>query len=160
VEGRRREAQLVSLGAVFVFMLTIGIGPLVVLGHRGPWVGDAWMLPAGLVVVGAFSLAVLVRAQKLRSGESILSGRFGLVIAVVALAVLLGVGGLFVAAIADGQADRTPARVRFGGPIAVGLGIAYLVRRIHANLTGRDVAPAVEPVDDEGGEEDDPSDDS
>jgi hypothetical protein len=135
-----KESQIVSLVAAIVVMIAIAIGPILVFAHRGDWTLADLVCPACVGVGGAFSLAVLVRAQSLRPGESILSGRFGLVIACVSLAVVGLLEGVIVVGLLTGELTGAPPHVRLGGPIALGAAFAYLARSIHANLTGRDRA--------------------
>jgi hypothetical protein len=137
METRTKEAQMISLAAALIIMFAMGMTPLLVLGHRGAWTTEALLVPVGFLVSGTFALAVLMRAQKLRPGESILSGRFGLVIAVVALVVLLAIGALVAGSVASGHVAG-PARAYVGGFTAVVLGVGYLARRIYENVTRRD----------------------
>jgi hypothetical protein len=135
VNARSIEAQAISIGSALVVMMAMGMTPMVVLVHRGPWTPEELLVPIGCVLSGAFALAVLMRAQKLRPGESILSGRFGLVIALAALAVLLGIGAFLASALVTGDiASRDGDSL--SGVAGVALGIGYLVRRIYVNLTG------------------------
>lgn len=137
---QEREKQAVSLVAGLALMFAIAFGPILLITHRGPWTPGAITIGAGIGGAGLFALAVLFRAQKLGSDESIFSGRFGLVVAVLGVLLLLAFEGLGIWALGD---ERSPVREdrTVWGLVAGLVGIGYLGRAIHRNLTGAPLVP-------------------
>lgn len=153
MDVRRVERQFISVAAGLVFMLTLGVGPLFVLAHRGPWEPEELFVPIGIGLAGAFALAILVRAQKLLPGESIFAGRFGLALAVSALAVATALLVADVWALATGRGTSLHARQAAMGHLAVVFFPAYLARVVYLNLTGRLAPPAASDAEDDDADE-------
>lgn len=137
---QEREKQAVSLVAGLTLMCAMAFGPILLITHRGPWTPGAITIGVAIGGAGLFALAVLFRAQKLGSDDSIFSGRFGLVVAVLGVLLLLAFEGLGIWALED---ERSPVREdrTVWGLVAGLVGIGYLVRAIHRNLTGAPLVP-------------------
>lgn len=136
MKTEEREKQMVSLVAAFALMGTMMCCPLALIGGvNGAWSLGFLLFFAVVVSVGIFALAVLFRVQKLESGESIFSGRFGLAIAGTGVVLLLGLEVLMIVALFEDPSMTRPGRV-LGGIAAGAFGLAYLARVIYRNLTG------------------------
>jgi hypothetical protein len=122
---------MISIVSGLVVMASVAATPLVALVHRGSWSPEQLMLPVGFGLVGVFALAILFRAQKLGPDESLLSGPFGLAIALAGIVALASLGALFLWPLWANEVDDVDMR----GVALCAVGIVYLARSIYVNLT-------------------------
>lgn len=139
MKPHEREKQAVSLVAALVMMSVMAAGPIFLIVHQGPWSPTEIAVGVGIVAAGAFSLALLLRNQRLGPEQSTLSGRFGLVIAGLGVLILLGGAAVCGWAIAEPEVSAIPPGRAFGGIAGCLLAVAYLARAIVRNLRGEEV---------------------